>query len=62
MHIHLLFHQNHYEIVLNHFQLNFIYQQITVDDNFNEFMRIYNTLGYRNKLIIECVEGEIRID
>ena len=43
-------------------QLNFIYQQISVDVNFNEFMRIYNTLGYRNKLIIDCVEGEIRID
>ena len=43
-------------------QLNFIYQQISVDVNFNEFMRIYNKLDYRKKLIIDCVEGEIRID
>lgn len=43
-------------------QLNHIYQQIAVDVDFNEFMRIYNKLGYRNKLIIDCVEGEIRID
>ena len=43
-------------------QLNFIYQQISVDVNFNEFMTIYNKLDYRKKLIIDCVEGEIRID
>ena len=43
-------------------QLNFIYQQISIDVNFNEFMRIYNKLDYRKKLIIDCVEGEIRID
>ena len=43
-------------------QLNFIYQQISVDVNFNEFMKIYNKLDYRKKLIIDCVEGEIRID
>ena len=43
-------------------QLNHIYQQIAVDVDFNEFMRIYNKVDYRNKLIIDCVEGEIRID
>ena len=43
-------------------QLNFIYQQISIDVNFNEFMKIYNKLDYRKKLIIDCVEGEIRID
>ena len=43
-------------------QLNHIYQQIAVDVDFNEFMRIYNKLDYRKKLIIDCVEGEIRID
>ena len=43
-------------------QLNHIYHQIAVDVDFNEFMRIYNKLDYRNKLIIDCVEGEIRID
>ena len=43
-------------------QLNHIFQQIAVDVDFNEFMRIYNKLGCRNKLIIDCVEGEIRID
>ena len=43
-------------------QLNFIYQQISVDVNFNEFMRIYNKLDYRKKLIIDCIEGEIKID
>ena len=43
-------------------QLNFIYQQIAVDVDFNEFMRMYNKLNTRQKLIIDCVEGEIRID
>ena len=43
-------------------QLNHIFQQIAVDVDFNEFMKIYNKLDYRNKLIIDCVEGEIRID
>ena len=43
-------------------QLNHIYQQISVNVDFNEFMRIYNKVDYRNKLIIDCVEGEIRID
>lgn len=43
-------------------QLNHIYHQIAVDVDFNEFMRIYNKLDYRNKLIIDCVEGEIKID
>ena len=43
-------------------QLNHIYHQISLDVDFNEFMRIYNKLDYGNKLIIDCVEGEIRID
>ena len=43
-------------------QLNHIFQQISVNVDFNEFMRIYNKVDYRNKLIIDCVEGEIRID
>ena len=43
-------------------QLNFIYQQIAVDVDFNEFMRMYNKLNTRQKLIIDCVEGEIKID
>ena len=43
-------------------QLNFIYQKIAVDVDFNEFMRMYNKLNTRQKLIIDCVEGEIRID
>ena len=43
-------------------QLNFIYQQIAIDVDFNEFMRMYNKLNTRQKLIIDCVEGEIRID
>ena len=43
-------------------QLNHIYHQIAVNVDFNEFMRIYNKVDYRNKLIIDCVEGEIRID
>ena len=46
-------------------QLNYIYRQIAINVNFNEFMKMYNKLGYRNKfdkLIIDCVEGEIRID
>ena len=41
-------------------QLNFIYQQIAVDVDFNEFMRMYNKLNTRQKLIIDCVEGEIK--
>ena len=36
-------------------QLNFIYQQIAVDVDFNEFMRMYNKLNTRQKLIIDCV-------
>ena len=43
-------------------QSNFIYQQIAVDVDFNEFMRMYNKLNTRQKLIIDCVEGEIIID
>ena len=43
-------------------QLNYIYRQIAVDVDFNEFMKIYHTLGYKNKLIIDCDEGEIKID
>ena len=43
-------------------QLNFIYQQIAIDVDFNEFMRMYNKLNTRQKLIIDCVEGEIKID
>ena len=43
-------------------QLNHIYHQISLDVDFNEFMRIYNKLDYGNKLIIDCVEGEIKID
>ena len=43
-------------------QLNFIYQQIAVDVDFNEFMRMYNKLNTRQKLIIDCVEGQIKIN
>ena len=38
------------------------YQQIAVDVDFNEFMRMYNKLNTRQKLIIDCVEGQIKIN
>lgn len=43
-------------------QLNHIYQQICVDMKFEEFYEFYIRLGKNNKLIIDMIDSDLRIE
>ena len=43
-------------------QLNYIYQQICVDMKFEEFYNVYSHLGKNNKLIIDMIDSDLRVE
>ncbi len=43
-------------------QLNYIYQQINLDMKFEEFYEFYIRLGKNNKLIIDMIDSDLRIE
>lgn len=43
-------------------QLNYIYQQICVDMKFEDFYNLYSHLGKNNKLIIDMIDSDLRVE
>ena len=43
-------------------QLNYVYQQICLDMKFNEFYEIYTKLTKNNKIIIDLINGNLKVD